>query len=1459
MATDQLQVKAASIPKYETLFEQQLRRAVGRVRFLDVTAALLGLAAGTLLYALILIGLDRWLILSGPARQFALILYLLAAAAVVGYYIVRPFFRSVNLYYAAKRLEQTIPDAKNSVVNWIDLRNLELPGAIRTAVGQRAAHDAARADMDAAISGRRAAWAGGGTGILFIALLVTLSILGPSQFWSLLGRAFGPFSAGDIRTRTQIELRQPQGDTVVAVGNSVAFAATITGKVPSANRPDAPRLLFRYRQSDPFEERPLERERDSDYATTLPANQVHGGFWYKIAAGDAETEEYQVRVRATALIDDINVTYHYRPYLGWSDRTTPGQPNIEDVRGTEVTVTALANRAVRSATCEITAKDESRLPLTGELIPGKPNAVQFKFTLERDGQYQISFSSTDGDSSAASIPYSIKALIDHPPKVVLTKPSQDITLPANGLLQLEGNANDDLGVESMTLRMQVAGGPLLQPKPYRGGKSFKLADGGYPKMLEYKDAVALDKLKDDQDKPFAMAPKIVLEYWLEAADACDFPKPNVGESNKFKVTIGDPDNDQKKQQEQRHQATKDQQNHEKQQDQDLAKENQQNQERQKANAEENKDSKDGRDQNPKPQEPKDGGDPKADQTQKDLEKQFEKQEDEKKGTSKPVGGDNKNGQQGDNNQPQAGAGKDKGQPQKQDGTGNGQDGKQEPSQEKGEGTTQDGTGGQKSGVKKTPDKGASQDQGTAKEGTGEPSNNAAGSGDKKNAENATQEEVAKLRDQMNNGDGQQQENAAKQLANAAQNAKDQQAREDARKSLESAGRDPKTGDKKQDSGSGDKKQGEKATQEDVAKLNEQMNKGDGQKQEDAAKQLANAAQNATDPKAREEARKSLESAGRNPQTGEKKQDSGSGDKKPGEKATQDDVAKLNEQMNQGDGQKQEEAAKHLANAAQNATDPKAREEARKSLESAGRDPKTGEKKQDATSDGSKQGEKATQEDVAKLNDQMKNGDGQKQEDAAKQLSKAAQNATDPKAREEARKSLESAGRDPKTGEKKQDSTSNGDKQGEKTTQEDVGKLNDQMKNGDGQKQEDAAKQLAKAAQNATDPKAREEARKSLENAGRDPKTGEKKQDSTSDGNKQGEKTTQEDVAKLNDQMKNGDGQKKEDAAKQLSKAAQNATDPKAREEARKSLESAGRDPKTGEKKQESTSNGDKQGEKATQDDVAKLNEQMNKSDGQKQEDAAKQLAQAAQNAQDPKAREEARKALEAAGRDTKTGEKNQSDSDANRKKQSEKVTKEDVAKLREQMKNGDAQKQEEAAKKLADAAQNAKDPTAKEDARSALEDAGRDTKSGEPNTNKTDEGAPGRGGQNNNVRGNQTPPMAGTKPDERDELKKGELLLERFDKMLEKERQKFLEDAKISEQDMKRFREDIRRRKARIAEQPEKAPRATGPGSRTDASASQVKPEGKARAADTQYGGRGAPPPEFRETYREFTSGKDKK
>ena len=97
--------------------------------------ALLGFAAGTLAYGVVMALLDNALTLPSAALYAGFFLYLAAALAYLGLTIVRPLTARINPYFAAKQVEQTLPGAKNSVVNWLDLHaDATLPGAIHGAL-----------------------------------------------------------------------------------------------------------------------------------------------------------------------------------------------------------------------------------------------------------------------------------------------------------------------------------------------------------------------------------------------------------------------------------------------------------------------------------------------------------------------------------------------------------------------------------------------------------------------------------------------------------------------------------------------------------------------------------------------------------------------------------------------------------------------------------------------------------------------------------------------------------------------------------------------------------------------------------------------------------------------------------------------------------------------------------------------------------------------------------------------------------------------------------------------------------------------------------------------------------------------------------------------------------------------------------------------------------------------------
>jgi collagen type III alpha len=578
------QEQTTSVRQAERFVAHQLTQASGRVRTLDLTAAALVLLVATLLYALAVGLADLTFGLSMQTRLALLVGYGFVVLLYVAGTLLLFWRRRVNPYYAAHQLEKSLPDAKGSVINWLDLRERPLPAAIRATLGTRAARDLGRADVEQAISGRRNLYLAALVAGLLVGL-IGLFLSGPGRFSSLLARTFAPFSERVIPTQTDILLIEPaEGNLNVPVNQKMFFRVQVTGRVPAVNQADSVRLLFRYNRADPYARQPLQRDANDEWTAVFLPDQVQNGFWYRIAAGDAQTPEYQVRVHSFPQVVRFDLLFHYRPYLHLADRKDhyPNQravlPQIKDYRGTQVTLTLKTNRALQEGGLELEQGGVVR-DLPGSILPNDPEAFRVAFVLEHSGTFRVRFRARDGEMNTDRAAYPLEVLADRAPVVVLDKPGKDVRLPANGTLRLHGSATDDFGINRLTLQLRVSKGerrPELSPKIYRKGKSFQLAGGRYPDRLDYEDFVPLDQLQTAKGAAFPLAAGMELEYWLEARDNCDYPDPagHVGRSKKYKVVIGEPDKDKKKQQQERSQAQQQQKEQQQKQDKDLARQNQ---------------------------------------------------------------------------------------------------------------------------------------------------------------------------------------------------------------------------------------------------------------------------------------------------------------------------------------------------------------------------------------------------------------------------------------------------------------------------------------------------------------------------------------------------------------------------------------------------------------------------------------------------------------------------------------------------------------------------------------------------------------------------------------------------------------------------------------------------------------------------------------------------------------------
>ncbi|MFO0938494.1 MAG: hypothetical protein U0798_18475 [Gemmataceae bacterium] len=518
--------------------DQQLHQAAGRIRMTDLMSGLLAIIAMTLGYAVLMIILDRSFELPGWVRQVSFVGWLGLMAVAAYRMLIVPMSRSVNPLFVAKQVESAIPDAKNVVVNYVDLKGANLPVSVQSAVAKQASAEVTESDVHKAGESQRLVALGISSVALAVLLAILFLVFSPAQFNSLVSRTFRPFASTQIVSKTRISITFPEDPNVsVTSGLPVVLQVMVDGRLPHPDAPDRVRLMLRHNPEDPsYETVPFEPGSTSrEFQLKVPEYLVQNGFWYKVAGGDGETQEYRVTVRPRPLATGFAVTYEYPAYLRMPKETTD-RPQIEAYRGTKVTLAVKTNRPLR----------DGRMSLEGipDLLPGAvtaedPETIRYSWTVSESGSYRLFFTATDGETNADSPVYPIKVIPDNPPTITIAKPEQDdLPLPANGRVEIDATAQDDLGVAKLVIKSRLLG---TVPTPIQD-KSYavplkRATDGSYPTRVEMKDSLLLNELKSELGTPLRIKEGDTIEFWIEVTDNCEVPAPHVVKSAIKRVTI----------------------------------------------------------------------------------------------------------------------------------------------------------------------------------------------------------------------------------------------------------------------------------------------------------------------------------------------------------------------------------------------------------------------------------------------------------------------------------------------------------------------------------------------------------------------------------------------------------------------------------------------------------------------------------------------------------------------------------------------------------------------------------------------------------------------------------------------------------------------------------------------------------------------------------------------------------
>jgi collagen type III alpha len=385
--------------KVEEFVEKQLRAARRRFRVLDYFMAGLTLAVGSLVFVLAALLVDRYIEMPRGTWWAVVAGYMAIGAGFLYLTLFRPDRRQINPYFAARQVEQTVPNAKNSLVTWVDFEeDPSLPGSIRTAIGQKAARDLKTVDLNRAIENRGIIWLAVAAAVFLVANVI-VAVLPP--------------------TRTELTLDEPRnGDTTVFSNQDVSFQVRVHGRIPGTNDADAVRVRMWYNPDDPeaYEDRPMKPAEDDrrKFALTVPAKQARSGFRYKVLAGNTETPEYTVTVKIIPEFTGFDVTYEFPAYLKQAPETR-NDPNILAPFGSNATIVATTNRDVKHGHIEIEGLAKT---LDGRPVEGRPDAIQFTLPVEKEGFFRIWFTTPEGDKNQD--PARLKLVVIDPKPVVRT-------------------------------------------------------------------------------------------------------------------------------------------------------------------------------------------------------------------------------------------------------------------------------------------------------------------------------------------------------------------------------------------------------------------------------------------------------------------------------------------------------------------------------------------------------------------------------------------------------------------------------------------------------------------------------------------------------------------------------------------------------------------------------------------------------------------------------------------------------------------------------------------------------------------------------------------------------------------------------------------------------------------------------------------------------------------------------
>lgn len=488
------------VEQLDDFIDQRLERTSFHLKTLDLVTGLIWLGLVLFGSLLVVVIIDHWIVGLGVGARIVALIAVTAATLFLGISrVLMPLVKSINPEYAALTVEHAHPELKNGLISFLFFRDRPdlLRKGVYQGVQQQAATDLTAVPIDSAID-RSAIIKLGYCLVALAAIWVGYILLSPKNPLQTLQRVAMPWR--DIARPSQVDIVEvTPGNIEIYRGQSVDIKAKILGLKSDS----PPSLVFSTLDRQLVDQRiPLS---SSDIANrfvgrlTINGLGIQQDIEYRIQAGDAMSQRYEVLVTDAPHILVDRLQFDYPDYTGLDDEIVQGEGDIRAIEGTTVTVFGKANQPIQRGHIEFvpSAESTSSAPIRASLKqtakPATTATVRFplRMNAERDAgvyrAYQLHFTNEAGLPSVDPIEHSIEVIADLRPVVeILTPETRTIELPENSWQQIEVRAVDpDYKLTRVQLAARTRGRNLFRESMLATSRSSEWHTGQFTAIYRF--------------------------------------------------------------------------------------------------------------------------------------------------------------------------------------------------------------------------------------------------------------------------------------------------------------------------------------------------------------------------------------------------------------------------------------------------------------------------------------------------------------------------------------------------------------------------------------------------------------------------------------------------------------------------------------------------------------------------------------------------------------------------------------------------------------------------------------------------------------------------------------------------------------------------------------------------------------------------------------------------------------